>query len=67
MCGRYVLATSPSMDDDQWPPYWEWLRELPPRYNIAPQQGEPANYVPIVRYTRDNVPELATVQWWLLP
>lgn len=67
MCGRYVLATSPLMDDDPWPPYSAWLRDLPPRYNIAPQQGEPANYVPIVRHTRDNVPELAVVQWWLLP
>lgn len=65
MCGRYVLAPSPLMDDD--PPYWGWLRNLPPRYNIAPQQGEPASYVPIVRHTRDNVPELAMVQWWLLP
>jgi putative SOS response-associated peptidase YedK len=67
MCGRYVLAPSALIDDAESPSYWEWLRALPPRYNIAPQQGEPTGYVPIVRHTRDNVPELAMMQWWLLP
>ena len=45
----------------------EYLARVAPRYNIAPQQGNPKNYVPIVRRSESGDLELAVVQWWLLP
>src|SRR5512147_2810517 len=45
----------------------EYLKQAAPRYNIAPQQGNPKNYVPIVRRGAGGELELAVVQWWLLP
>ena len=45
----------------------EYLKRVAPRYNIAPQQGNPKNYVPIVRRAEGGELELAVVQWWLLP
>jgi putative SOS response-associated peptidase YedK len=44
-----------------------YLEQAAPRYNIAPQQGKPANYVPIIRRKADGELELAMAQWWLLP
>ena len=38
-----------------------------PRYKIAPQQGNPKNFIPIVRAGAEGTPELAVVQWWLPP
>jgi putative SOS response-associated peptidase YedK len=37
------------------------------RYNVSPSQGNPSLYVPVIRSGRDSRPELAMVQWWLLP
>jgi putative SOS response-associated peptidase YedK len=37
------------------------------RYNVTPQQGNPRAYVPVIRHGVDGEPELATMQWWLLP
>jgi len=45
----------------------EYLKQVAPRYNIAPQQGNPKNFVPIVRRGEGGGIELALVQWWLLP
>lgn len=67
MCGRYVLKRPPPWDDEDFHQYWGWLKNERERYNIAPAQGNPEYYVPIIRHTRDNRPELAHVQWWLLP
>jgi len=67
MCGRYVLDPQLGPNADQWWQLWDWLRNLPPRYNIAPQQGEPKSYVPILRQRKSGELEPAMVQWWLLP
>jgi len=66
MCGRYVLDTR-SPWEEPYAGYFEYLAGLPARFNIAPQQGEPKNYVPIFRQGREGALELAMVQWWLLP
>ncbi|HUK05436.1 MAG TPA: hypothetical protein VLV90_10195, partial [Burkholderiales bacterium] len=42
----------------------EYLKRVAPSYNIAPQQGNPKNYVPIVRRGEGGELELALVQWW---
>ena len=68
MCGRYVLKRPPPpISEEEFHRYWEWLKDERERYNIAPSQGNPEFYVPIIRNTRENEPELAHVQWWLLP
>lgn len=45
----------------------EYLERVAPRYSIAPQQGNPKNFAPIVRRGPGGELELAVVQWWLLP
>ena len=68
MCGRYVLKRPPPpISEEEFHQYWEWLKDERERYNIASSQGNPEFYVPIIRNTRENKPELAHVQWWLLP
>ena len=37
------------------------------RYNVTPQQGNPHAYVRVIYHSADSAPELATMQWWLLP
>lgn len=37
------------------------------RFNVAPQQGNPQNYVPVIRADADGTLELTDMQWWLLP
>jgi putative SOS response-associated peptidase YedK len=37
------------------------------RYNVAPSQGNPKLYVPVIRSGEDEKPELTQLQWWLLP
>src|SRR5262245_17208419 len=66
MCGRYVLDTR-SPWEAPYAGYFVSVAELPARFNIAPQQGEPKSYVPIFRQAREGSLELAMVQWWLLP
>ena len=79
MCGRYALygpkSRSPEVKKEISASQRaliqrfidEYLKRVAPRYNIAPQQGNPKNYVPIVRRAADGALELAVVQWWLLP
>lgn len=68
MCGRYVTPTEAAIERA-----WSIKRvsggPFPQRHNIAPQQGNPANYVPILRAVADAPGELELVgmQWWLLP
>jgi hypothetical protein len=65
MCGRYVSPAQAEIER-------EW--SLPPgggdpfetRYNVAPQQGNPRNYIPVVRQAAGGAVELARMQWWLL-
>ncbi len=70
MCGRYVSPEQAAIERQ-----WHVGRHNQPdlsepfaaRYNVAPQQGNPANYVPAVRKTDDGELELVRLQWWLLP
>ena len=38
-----------------------------PRYNVAPQQGNPERYIPVIRKREDGTAEAVKMQWWLLP
>ncbi len=66
MCGRYVTPAQAAIErhyhlgGGHHNPY-------PERYNVTPQQGNPAAYVPVIRHRADGETELATLQWWLLP
>ncbi len=69
MCGRYVTPNQAAIErhyhlgrgqNNPYPPFAE-------RYNVTPQQGNPAAYVPVIRHGADGQPQLATMQWWLLP
>src|ERR1035438_8017171 len=70
MCGRYVSPEQAAIERQ-----WHIGRHNQPklsepfaaRYNVAPQQGNPANYIPVVRQAEDGVLELVRLQWWLLP
>ncbi len=66
MCGRYVSPEQAAIER-----FWHIGRSSPnpfaARYNVAPQQGNPANYIPVVRQAEDGALELARLQWWLLP
>ena len=79
MCGRYALygpksrsaAEKKSLADADRALIERFIDKYfetaAPRYNIAPQQGNPKNFIPIVRAGTAGEPELALVQWWLLP
>jgi len=70
MCGRFVSPSERAIEA-----YWQIGRaNMPPlfeqsrdRHNVAPQQGNPDNYIPIVRQNDAGELEVARVQWWLLP
>jgi len=70
MCGRYVSPEQAAIERQ-----WHIGRHNQPmlsepfaaRYNVAPQQGNPANYVPVVRQSEGGELELTRLQWWLLP
>lgn len=76
MCGRYVSPDQAAIES-----VWHVGRQNQPRlaaphgpfaarYNVAPQQGNPANYIPVVREALHGTPgelELARLQWWLQP
>lgn len=70
MCGRYVSPEQAAIERQ-----WHIGRHNQPmlsepfaaRYNVAPQQGNPRNYIPVVRQADDGELELAQLQWWLLP
>src|SRR5450759_898840 len=70
MCGRYVSPEQAAIER-QWhigrqnkPPLFE---PFAARYNVAPQQGNPAKYIPVIRHAEGGEPELVRLQWWLLP
>jgi putative SOS response-associated peptidase YedK len=79
MCGRYALYGPKSVSRAEKDALADgehrliqrfidrYLEGFPPRYNIAPQQGNPANYVPVLRMGADGQPEIVPMQWWLLP
>jgi putative SOS response-associated peptidase YedK len=66
MCGRYVSPSQAAIERHfhlgrgQNNPFTT-------RYNVTPQQGNPAAYVPVIRHGADDVTEWVTMQWWLLP
>jgi putative SOS response-associated peptidase YedK len=70
MCGRYVSPEQAAIERR-----WHIGRQNQPtlsqpfaaRYNVAPQQGNPVNYVPVVRQSEGGELELVLLQWWLLP
>jgi len=66
MCGRYVSPNQAAIEH-----YWHIGREnsnpFAERYNVAPQQGNSDNYIPVIRNNQDGQPELAMMQWWLVP
>lgn len=81
MCGRYVSPEQAAIES-----IWqvgrrnqpalgqaEPLVPFPARYNVAPQQGNPANYIPVLRQAPGvesgdtGELELVRLQWWLLP
>ena len=43
------------------------MESLAARYNVAPQQGNPATYIPVLRQADNGELELSRLQWWLLP
>ena len=69
MCGRYVSPDQAAIERHyhlgrgENNPYPAFAA----RYNITPQQGNPQAYVPVIRHRADGAPELAMMQWWLLP
>jgi putative SOS response-associated peptidase YedK len=69
MCGRFAspeekaIAQRWNLGRDKSNPYPPFAA----RYNVTPQQGNPAAFVPVIRYGADGEPELAMMQWWLLP
>ena len=70
MCGRYVSPEQGAIERQ-----WHIGRHNQPnlsepfetRFNVAPQQGNPTNYIPVVRQADDGELELVRLQWWLLP
>src|SRR5450631_123336 len=72
MCGRFVTKDQAAMERawhigrSNTPNPLAGLYERP-RFNIAPQQGNPSRYVPVVRANKDGQPEGVRLQWWLLP
>lgn len=70
MCGRYVTP-------DQAAAERAWhvgARTRSPladiftqRFNVAPQQGNPDRYIPVIRNREDGTAEAVKLQWWLLP
>jgi putative SOS response-associated peptidase YedK len=66
MCGRYVSPEQAAIER-QWHIGPGNSNPFAARYNVAPQQGNPANSVPVVRQAEDGELELVRLQWWLLP
>ena len=71
MCGRFVTPDVAEIER-----FWHIGRHnirnpfaglASARYNVAPQQGNPQNHIPVIRADADGTLELTDVQWWLLP
>ena len=71
MCGRFVSPSEVEIEAfwhigrRNWRSPFEAVRHT--RFNVAPQQGNPGNYIPVLRADADGVIELTDMQWWLLP
>jgi len=71
MCGRYVAPDEADIENfwhigrSNWRSPFENVRHA--RFNVAPQQGNPRNYIPVIRADADGTLELTDMQWWLLP
>ncbi len=65
MCGRIYVPSEAEIER-----YWHLGRSdgspFPRRYNVAPGQGNADLHVPVIR-AGESGPELARMQWWLLP
>ncbi len=67
MCGRYVAPDQAAMERSWELSQLDRSNPIRTRYNVTPQQGNPAAYVPVIRHDADGNNELAMLQWWLLP
>ena len=78
MCGRYVTPNQAAIErhyqlgrgqNNHYPLDLNAVEDLSfaARYNVTPQQGNPAAYVPVIRHSADGETEMVTMQWWLLP
>jgi putative SOS response-associated peptidase YedK len=71
MCGRYVSPAEAEIERfwhigrHNWRSPFERVRHA--RFNVAPQQGNPNNHIPVIRADSDGTLELTDMQWWLLP
>jgi len=71
MCGRFVSPGEAEIEAfwhigrHNWRSPFEPVRHT--RFNVAPQQGNPGNHIPVLRADADGVLELTDLQWWLLP
>ena len=66
MCGRIYTPASAEIER-AWKIDRGNSNPFAEKYNVAPQQGNPNNFVPVVRQTDDGGFELVRMQWWLLP
>jgi putative SOS response-associated peptidase YedK len=66
MCGRYV-SPEEAFIERVWHLGRANINPFPRRYNVAPQQGNPEYYIPVIRLDEQEKPQLAMMQWWLLP
>ena len=71
MCGRFVTPDEREIEDfwhigrKNWKSPFAGAPEA--RFNVAPQQGNPRNHIPVIRADPDGTLELTDMQWWLLP
>jgi putative SOS response-associated peptidase YedK len=71
MCGRYVAPGEADIERywhigrHNWRSPFDSVRQT--RYNVAPQQGNPRSYVPVIIAGANDTLELTYMQWWLLP
>ena len=71
MCGRFVTPEELEIENfwhigrKNWKNPFSGLRQA--RFNVAPQQGNPSNYIPVIRADADGTLQLTHMQWWLLP
>lgn len=66
MCGRFVSPDQAAIERSRHVGRHNNQAPFARRFNVAPQQGNPANFIPVIREGEDGVLELAALQWWLL-
>lgn len=71
MYGRFVTPDKRDIENHwhigqhNWHSPFEHARHT--RFYVAPQQGNPQNYIPVIRAEGDGTLELVDMQWWLPP